>query len=398
LIHEQKIAGPLGVRPYEPTEEFTAMLNGTLERLEKWRLERTPGQQTPSSYTQAGKTILLMLDSMLSSYECTTLNKFFPGPLLEQLLHMMDIKEDPELQGLAYHVFRHMPNVPHRAGEEKGFIDALIKIGRSGDAWHQRLRVLICIQIIYFRRLFLIEPEQQRRLFDCVSGMLADNQLEVRLGASTTLAGMVRCSRIELRSGIVEELKSKFTNMLIKNPLPRKRGNTINNKNLAGAAGESRVSTPTPEQNKLTLTRHAAVLGLGALVSAFPYTSPPPSWLPGVLATLALKAASDPGIVGKGVKQILSEFKKTRQDTWHIDMKVSCYLIETGSVTWNCANEMGRHLSPNSLKIWKASCGRATLHESVTQGGESISRLFNAEHLMWMSNGCSMKDMVFMDN
>ena len=334
LIQAQKVAGSLGVRPYDPSEGFTNMLNGTLQRLEKWRLERTPGQQTPSSYTQAGKTILLMLDSMLSSYECTTLNQFFPGPLLEQLLHMMDIKEDPELQGLAYHVFRHMPNVPHRAGEDKGFIDALVKIGREGDAWHQRLRVLICIQIIYFRRLFLIEPEQQRRLFECVSGMLKDGQLEVRLGASTTLAGMVRCSRVELRNEIVEDLKAKFTDMLVKNPLPRKRGNTITakNKNLAsvaatGESGESRSSTPTPEQNRLTLTRHAAVLGLGALVSAFPYTSPPPSWLPEVLATLALKAASDPGVVGKGVKQILSEFKKTRQDTWHIDVKVSLLVL-----------------------------------------------------------------------
>ena len=164
--------------------------------------------------------------------------------------------------------------------------------------------------------------------------MLKDGQLEVRLGASTTLAGMVRCSRVELRNEIVEDLKAKFTDMLVKNPLPRKRGNTITakNKNLAsvaatGESGESRSSTPTPEQNRLTLTRHAAVLGLGALVSAFPYTSPPPSWLPEVLATLALKAASDPGVVGKGVKQILSEFKKTRQDTWHIDVKVSLLVL-----------------------------------------------------------------------
>jgi proteasome activator subunit 4 len=326
LIQAQKIAGPLGVRPYEPSELFTKMLNGTLERLEKWRLERTPGQQTPTPYTQAGKTILLMLDSMLSSYECTTLSPFFPGPLLEQLLHMMDIKEDPELQGLAYHVFRHMPNVPHRAGEDRAFIDALVRIGTEGEAWHQRLRVLICIQIIYFRRLFLIEPAQQRRLFECVSGMLSDSQLEVRLGASTTLAGMVRCSPIDLRNSIVQSLKSRFTDLLIKNPLPRKRASTITNKNknlAVAAAGEARSTTPTPEQNKLTLTRHSAVLGLGALVSAFPYTSPPPSWLPEVLATLAMRAASDPGVVGKGVKQILSEFKKTRQDTWHIDVKVS---------------------------------------------------------------------------
>jgi proteasome activator subunit 4 len=330
LIQAQKVAGSLGVKPYDPTEEFTDMINGTLERLEKWRLERTPGQQTPTPYTQAGKTILLMLDSMLSSYECTQLNKFFPGPLLEQLLHMMDIKEDPELQGLAYHVFRHMPNVPHRAGEDSGFIDALIKIGRGGDAWHQRLRVLICIQIIYFRRLFLIEPEQQKRLFDCVSSMLADNQLEVRLGASTTLAGMVRCSPIDLRNKVVKDLKSRFTDMLIKNPLPKKKGHNRLLSTSSTNNGEGpRVSTPTPEQTKLTLTRHAAVLGLGALVSAFPYTSPPPAWLPDVLATLALKGASDSGVVGKGVKQILAEFKKTRQDTWHIDVKVSSDLFAT---------------------------------------------------------------------
>jgi proteasome activator subunit 4 len=346
LIQAQKVSSPLGVRPYEPTPEFTEMINGTLERLEKWRLERTPGQQTPTPYTQAGKTILLMLDSMLSSYECTTLNQFFPGPLLEQLLHMMDIKEDPELQGLAYHVFRHMPNVPHRAGEDTGFINALIRIGRTGDAWHQRLRILICIQIIYFRRLFLIDAPTQRKLFDCVSEMLSDSQLEVRLGASTTLAGMVRCSPIELRTRVVRELKKKFTDLLNKNPLPKKKHNRV-----GSLQEEPRVSTPTPEQNKLVLTRHAAVLGLGALVSAFPYASPPPPWLPDVLATLALKAANDPGVVGKGVKQILAEFKKTRQDTWHIDVKVSSPHFQSICEVSDVLISVFRPLSQSSWRI-----------------------------------------------
>jgi proteasome activator subunit 4 len=31
----------------------------------------------------------------------------------------------------------------------------------------------------------------------------------------------------------------------------------------------------------------------------------------------------DPGVVGKSVKTVLSDFKKTRQDTWHVDVKVS---------------------------------------------------------------------------
>ena len=145
--------------------------------------------------------------------------------------------------------------------------------------------------------------------------MLEDNQLEVRQGAMSTLSGMVRCSPITLRTKLVQDLNKKFTKMLLKSPLPKKPRINL-------SASSTRTSTPTPEHTKLILTRHAAVLGLGALVQAFPYTSPPPEWVPGVLTTLSTKANSDPGVVGKSVKSILSDFKKTRQDTRHIDLKV----------------------------------------------------------------------------
>jgi len=307
LIKAQKDASPLGVRPYEPSEEFAQTLTNVFDRLEAWRHQRPAGQQTPSSYTSGGKTVLLWLDSTLSSYECTSLVKFFPDVFMEQLLHMMDVKEDPELQSLAYHVFRHLPNIPHRQGEDAEFIAALIRIGRSATSWHQRLRILINIQVIYFRRLFLMSEEQQQKMFDCVSAMLSDVQLEVRMGAATTLSGMIRCSPVALRDRQVSALKERFVTQLTKNPLPKRRA----------------PGTQTPEQSKLVLTRHAAVLGLGSLIQAFPYQSPPPAWLPDVLATLARKAAADPGIVGKSVKTVLADFKKTRQDTWHIDVKVS---------------------------------------------------------------------------
>ncbi|OAK96247.1 hypothetical protein IQ06DRAFT_282835 [Phaeosphaeriaceae sp. SRC1lsM3a] len=305
LIKAQKNASSIGVRPYEPTPEFSQTITDIFERLEVWRQQRPAGQQTPSSYTSGGKTVLLWLDSTLSSYECTSLVKFFPNVFMQQLLHMMDVKEDPELQSLAYHVFRHMPNIPHREGEDVEFIDALIRIGRSATSWHQRLRILINIQVLYFRRLFLMSEDQQQKMFDCVSAMLEDTQLEVRMGAATTLSGMIRCSPVALRDRQVSALKSRFTQRLSKNPLPKRR--------MPG--------TPTPEQGKLVLTRHSAVLGLGALIQAFPYQSPPPPWLPEILATLARKAASDPGVVGKSVKTVLADFKKTRQDTWHVDVK-----------------------------------------------------------------------------
>ncbi|KAF2200324.1 hypothetical protein GQ43DRAFT_481692 [Delitschia confertaspora ATCC 74209] len=305
LIKAQKEASSIGIRPYEPSPEYSSTIKEVFTRLDKWRHERPVGQQTPSSYTSGGKTVLLWLDATLSSYECIQLVKFFPDVFMQELLHMMDIKEDPELQSLAYHVFRHLPNIPHRQGEDEDFINALIRIGRTAASWHQRLRILINIQALYFRRLFLMSEKQQQALFDCVSAMLGDVQLEVRLGAATTLSGMIRCSPVEFRDRTVEALKNKYTNMLAKNPLPRKR--------IPG--------TPTPEHNKLFLVRHAAVLGLGALIQAFPYLSPPPAWLAEVLATLARKASADSGMVGKSVKSVLADFKKTRQDTWHVDVK-----------------------------------------------------------------------------
>jgi proteasome activator subunit 4 len=307
LMDSQAQASSVGCAPYQPTTEFTSTMEDVFQRLEKWRHERPPGQQSQSSYTSASKTVLLWLETTLSSHECTQLIPFFPKYFMPEMLHMMDIKEDPELMSLAYHVFRHLPNIPHPVNQDHDFISSLIRIGTTSTLWHQRLRVLINMQVIYFRRLFLISREEQERLFTSVSNMLEDSQLEVRLGAAATLSGMIRCSPVRLREGILEELQIKFTDMLIRNPLPRR----------------APAGTPTPDYTRITLVRHAAVLGLGALVQAFPYTSPPPSWLPEVLATLASRAAGDPGMVGKSVKSALGEFKKTRQDTWHVDVKVS---------------------------------------------------------------------------
>ncbi|RXG44633.1 hypothetical protein VDGE_05400 [Verticillium dahliae] len=306
LLAANKEASSIGIRPYQPTEDFTATILEVFERIEKWRHERTPGQNTPSSYTAGSKTVLTWLDSALSQQDCTQLVQFFPQPFMEQLLHMMDVKEDPELMKLAYHVYRHLPNIPFRAGEDDSFIDALIRIGRTSPSWHQRLRALVNMQVIYFRRLFLTNKDQRGRLFDAVSNMLADQQLEVRTCASNTLAGLVRCSPQRIRGPTIKLLKSRFESQLRTNPMPKKK--------LPG--------TETPiDSHKQVTRRHAAVLGLGALVEAFPYATPPPTWMPEVLATLANGAASDPGVVGKATKSILSDFKKTRQDSWSVDKK-----------------------------------------------------------------------------
>lgn len=333
LVSAQKAASSTGMPAYRPTDEFTNTMNSVFSQIESWRLEHQPNQQAPSSYTMGSKTVLIWLDNALTSYECTSLTSFFPDLLTPALLHMMDIREDQELQSLAYHVFRHLPNVPHSNSEDAPFIEALIKIGKTSAFWHQRLRVMVNIQVFYFRRLFLLSSHQQQLLYDCIASMLEDSQLEVRLGAASTLSGMIRCSPSPLRDSVIEKLNRKFTMLLLDNPLPKKTKNRMDNMRSIATNGESTPSstasparegagTPTPEHNRLILTRHAAVLGLGALVQAFPYTSPPPAWVPSILALLANKASGDPGVVGKGAKSILSDFKKLRSDTWFLDSKV----------------------------------------------------------------------------
>ncbi|CAL3969190.1 unnamed protein product [Diplocarpon coronariae] len=305
LLHENKASSSIGIKPYTPSAQFAASLKDVFTRLEIWRGQRTPGQQTPSSYTSGSKTVLLWLDTTLQSHECTQLLDFFPDVFMEQLLHMMDVKEDPELQRLAYQVYRHLPNIPFRAGEDGEFISALIRIGKVSTSWHQRLRALINMQVIYFRRIFLIRPQQQQALFEAVAEMLEDTQTEVRSGAATTLSGMICCSPVALRNNILSSLQGRFTEALRRNPMPKR---------VPG--------TSTPINNNLqVIRRHAAVLGLGALVTAFPYTTPPPEWMPEVLALLASKASNDAGAIGMTVKSILADFKKTRQDTWVTDQK-----------------------------------------------------------------------------
>ncbi|RDA85493.1 hypothetical protein CP532_0010, partial [Ophiocordyceps camponoti-leonardi (nom. inval.)] len=325
LLEENRAASSVGIRPYQPSEELKTTVMGIFGRLERWRHERTPGQQTPSSYTSGSKTVLMWLDCTMSSHECIELVPFFATPFVEQLLHMMDVKEDPELMKLAYHVYRHLPNIPFRKGEEAEFSEMLIKVGRTAASWHQRLRALVNMQGLYFRRVFVLEGSQRDGLFTAVSDMLSDSQLEVRSCASTTLAGMIRCSPRKIREPLVARLKQRFQEELERNPMRLRR------------RGEATGGTETPiEVQRQTTRRHAAVLGLGALIEAFPYATPPPEWMPEVLAMLARKASGDPGVVGKATKSILSDFKKTRQDSWSVDQKyfTSEQLEDLEGVLW----------------------------------------------------------------
>lgn len=65
--------------------------------------------------------------------------------------------------------------------------------------------------------------------------------------------------------------------------------------------------------------RHAAILGICALVESYPYSIE--RWLPPLLTSVLVEYTYDPIPISTTVRKCASNFKKTHQDTWHEDSK-----------------------------------------------------------------------------
>lgn len=63
--------------------------------------------------------------------------------------------------------------------------------------------------------------------------------------------------------------------------------------------------------------RHAAILGICALVESYPYTIE--RWLPELLTNVLVDHTYDPIPISTTVRKCASNFRKTHQDTWHED-------------------------------------------------------------------------------
>ncbi|KAI9764171.1 MAG: hypothetical protein M1840_008653 [Geoglossum simile] len=283
LIEAQNEESAVGTAPYSPSEtSFTSLLS-MLNQLQVWREESTrPG----SSYVLGSETALHWLSKTLSSSECAELLPLLPD-IVREVIHIMSVKSSPDLGHHAFEVLQDLLNIPHHPDQNSDFAD---KICISDDSsWYHRTQSLYFVKDAYLRWLFISSLETQNKLRQYSVRMLEDPQPEVRKCASETLSVIIQCHP---ENEDVMRLVEKFSTM------------------LSGQHGELTTSR-----------RHAAVLGLGAIIQAFQLKSPPPKWLPEVIKTLAV--ASDPGMVRESARDILSKFKTARMDTWPIDKMVS---------------------------------------------------------------------------
>jgi len=152
-----------------------------------------------------------------------------------------------------------------------------------------------------FRHAFLLSKTDRASVIDFVFGALQDKQLEVREMAGAVFSGMVRSGFVgpKKRNAIVKKLVKLCSVAL---PAAGVRDSTSGNAKVTSA-------------DSPLVQRHGGVLGVAAMVAAFPYDLP--EWMPGVLTLLA-RHASDPAPIKTAVQKCFKDFWNTHNEMWSV--------------------------------------------------------------------------------
>jgi proteasome activator subunit 4 len=242
-----------------------------------------------SDYYYLTSTILNWISDSVHGAYCLGITHFvkdYVSPFLIQLENNRELCKLGNLDPTS--IYRRLASIPYRLEH----IEDILSITTiEHTKIHQILMQLSFIEIFFSRNLLLLSSEQKNSILERIDKLLFHSSVEVRIRASSVLSGIIHNS---------QDLK------------PTKKFIERYNKILSKNKGTKNLT------NEKIIKLHGSTLGIGALVSAFPYVSPPPKWLPSEVVLLA-KASSMSGVVGKSAKDILSDFKKLRADTWHID-------------------------------------------------------------------------------
>ncbi|CAH1792982.1 unnamed protein product [Owenia fusiformis] len=158
--------------------------------------------------------------------------------------------------------------------------------------WRARTAVLTFIQAFVFYNLFtVLQTEHLDQIKDVVLHLLVDDQLEVREAAAVTLGGFLHCGYLKIDKQMLTHFE-KLSSTKVKK---QKRQQQV------------------PISIESLIKRHAGILGLSALVQAYPYDVP--EFMPQVLMDLS-NHLDDPQPIQMTVKKTLSDFRRTHHDNW----------------------------------------------------------------------------------
>ncbi|KAK1232607.1 Proteasome activator BLM10 [Marasmius sp. AFHP31] len=269
-------------------------VNDIVSNFRKWSESRVPGVRAfQSDYDRAGVTVCKWLFQSLHDTNAISVFDYIL-PLMPELFRFVDLNDNDDLASRAKLLLVRMCGVSPPRPLINPILDAIFDAIQNSPSWRVRLKALPLVQIFYFRQFFLISDIKITEILEVVCKCLDDEVVEVREMAATTLSGILRLSP---RSSVLT-LKKRFVRLAKNSHIPERND---------------------PTYSTSIRQRHAAILGICALVDSYPYTVQ--KWMPDLLTNVLAEYTYDPIPISNTVRKCARNFKKTHQDTWHEDSK-----------------------------------------------------------------------------
>eukprot|EP00761_Pharyngomonas_kirbyi_P004793 gb/GECH01004798.1/.p1 GENE.gb/GECH01004798.1/~~gb/GECH01004798.1/.p1 ORF type:complete len:1870 (+),score=407.61 gb/GECH01004798.1/:1-5610(+) len=237
--------------------------------------------------TRIGKTILDLISGMFTAGSALSGIPFassYVPKLLPLLCQIIARNTEEEIQTACKDALAGM-SVSAFTPESAAETMAALKQTAESSSWRARCATLTFLQSFGFRHQFYIKRDD---ILNLALHLLEDSQVEVRELANQTIAGFISMSYDH--KPLVADLMHKFKQW-------------------------ARIPVSRKSSSSQIASKHSGILGLSALISAFPYDIP--DFMPEVLVQLS-RHASDPAPIMTTVRHTFREFWKTHRDMWPI--------------------------------------------------------------------------------
>lgn len=283
---------PLKTVP-KPIDEFIKQLFYTTTLEYKNVLALTPQEVLKTKYYYRASTLFYWIKEMSRGPTKILLVPYIDSyviPFLITLLNQKDVCKISKLDPTK--LFLNMADMPLRSPYIGFILDQLCQMIPINSSYQIKVQ-LTCIEYILSSQLLQLSDNELNKIREYVLYQLYNESfVEVRIRASSLLSEIIHYTGVDI------DLLNKF------------------NKDLPNCSWEQKQKL-----SKTDTRIHSTILGIGAIISAFPYVYPLPKWIPTELSLISSWARTT-GIVGTTTKNIISQFKKVRVDTWVYDRAV----------------------------------------------------------------------------
>ena len=295
LEHFNNVSGlglPLKVVP-RAIDEYIKQLFFTTNLKYKTILDLTPREVLKTEYYYRASTLFYWIKEMSRGPTKILLVPYIEPCVIPFLMTLLNQKDVCKIAGLdPTKIFLTMADMPLSGPFMESIINTLCQVVPINSSYQIRVQ-LTCIEYILSSHLLQLSKSELDKIREYVLYQLYnENFVEVRIRASSLLSEIIHYTGVDIN------LLNKF------------------NKDLPNCSWEEKQKL-----SKTDIKIHSTILGIGAIISAFPYVFPLPKWIPRELSLISSWARTT-GIVGIATKNIISQFKKVRVDTWMYDRTV----------------------------------------------------------------------------